>query len=137
MKKELLNKVVAVIRVRGRMNVRSDINETLDRLNIPHVNNCAVLKLTPAYMGMIEKCNNYIAYGEINEDTLKRLMKSKGVEVEESQPLEALLGKAKASKTFRLHPPRRGYRSIKKGFKQGGTLGYMGPAINDLIKRMV
>jgi len=138
MKKELLNKIVAVIRVRGRVNVRGDINETLDRLNIPHVNNCTVIKLTPSYMGMLDKCNNYIAFGEINEETLKELIESKGIgAMEGSQSVDAMLGKIKDRMPIKLHPPRRGYRSIKRGVNQGGALGYMGQSINDLIKRMV
>ncbi|MGC8669731.1 MAG: uL30 family ribosomal protein [Candidatus Micrarchaeia archaeon] len=138
MKKELINKVIAVIRVRGRVNVRNDINETLDRLRIPYVNNCTVLKLTPSYAGMIQKCNNYIAFGEIDADTLKAIMKSKGIEYgDENQPVDAMLGKIKEHVPLKLHPPKRGYKSIKRGFNQKGALGYMGASINDLLKRMV
>ena len=39
---------------------------------------------------------------------------------------------------FRLHPPRGGFRgSIKKPYGAGGELGYRGPAINELIERML
>ncbi|MCG2880096.1 MAG: 50S ribosomal protein L30 [Vulcanisaeta sp.] len=38
---------------------------------------------------------------------------------------------------FRLHPPSGGLRSIKKGFDEGGDLGYRGIAINELILRML
>ncbi|BEP17515.1 50S ribosomal protein L30 [Pyrofollis japonicus] len=39
---------------------------------------------------------------------------------------------------FRLHPPRGGFKgSIKKHYGAGGELGYRGPAINELIKRML
>ncbi|HNR25150.1 MAG TPA: 50S ribosomal protein L30, partial [Methanobacteriaceae archaeon] len=38
---------------------------------------------------------------------------------------------------FRLHPPRKGYKDIKKAFNEGGTLGYRGEDINHLLKRMV
>jgi len=38
---------------------------------------------------------------------------------------------------FRLHPPRGGLRSLKKHFSVGGDLGYRGPAINELILRML
>ncbi|MGC8651772.1 MAG: uL30 family ribosomal protein [Candidatus Micrarchaeia archaeon] len=138
MNKKLLDKVVAVIRVRGRMHVRSDINETLDRLNVPYVNNCAVIKLTPSYMGMLDKCSNYIAFGEISEEAMKALIKKEGLDTGASdQPIDAMLGKIKDRAPIKLHPPRRGYKSIKHGYKQGGALGYMGADINELIKRMV
>ena len=38
---------------------------------------------------------------------------------------------------LRLHPPRHGVTSIKRGFPQGGVLGYMGKEINGLISRMI
>jgi large subunit ribosomal protein L30 len=38
---------------------------------------------------------------------------------------------------FRLHPPVGGFRDVKKSFAEGGDLGYRGPAINELIARMI
>ncbi|AFA40114.1 50S ribosomal protein L30P, archaeal [Pyrobaculum oguniense TE7] len=38
---------------------------------------------------------------------------------------------------FRLHPPRGGLNSVKLHFAAGGDLGYRGPLINDLIRRML
>ncbi|MFB6470846.1 MAG: 50S ribosomal protein L30 [Vulcanisaeta sp. AZ3] len=38
---------------------------------------------------------------------------------------------------FRLHPPSGGLKSIKKGYNEGGDLGYRGIAINELILRML
>mgnify|MGYP001626147612 FL=1 len=43
----------------------------------------------------------------------------------------------KLKPVFRLHPPSGGLRSIKKGFNEGGDLGYRGIAINELILRML
>jgi len=37
---------------------------------------------------------------------------------------------------FRLHPPRKGHKGIKKSFKNGGELGYHGDKINDLLLKM-
>jgi len=38
---------------------------------------------------------------------------------------------------FRLNPPKKGYKSIKKSYKEGGALGYRGEKINNLIQRMI
>lgn len=38
---------------------------------------------------------------------------------------------------FRLRPPRGGLNSLKLHFSVGGDLGYRGPLINDLIRRML
>jgi large subunit ribosomal protein L30 len=37
---------------------------------------------------------------------------------------------------LRLHPPRKGYRTIKRTAQQGGALGYYGEEINSLLHRM-
>ena len=38
---------------------------------------------------------------------------------------------------IRLPPPRRGFRHIKRGYHDGGDLGYRGKEINELLLRMV
>jgi large subunit ribosomal protein L30 len=136
---QALDKVVAVIRVRGRVNVRSDIAETLTRLRLKRVNNCIILKLSSSYKGMLNKCVNHVAYGEVDEPTLEKLVLKKG---EGLNAKELFTGKydpikLKEFMPFRLHPPRHGYRSTKLSFKQGGSLGYMGDTINKLLNRMV
>jgi large subunit ribosomal protein L30 len=37
---------------------------------------------------------------------------------------------------MRLHPPRKGYRTLKRTFQQGGALGYYGREINTLLYKM-
>ena len=34
------------------------------------------------------------------------------------------------------HPPRKGYKTTKRTFVQGGALGYYGPEINTLLYKM-
>ncbi|MGI0100413.1 MAG: uL30 family ribosomal protein [Candidatus Micrarchaeaceae archaeon] len=138
-KNPLKDKLVAVVRIRGRVNVRSDITETLNRLNLKRVSNCTLIKITDSYNGMLNKCTNYIAYGEIDEPTLSKLLEKHAKELDAK---ELLGGKYDAEKVrsfvpFRLHPPRHGYKSTKLHFRQGGSLGYMGGEINKLITRMV
>lgn len=141
MKKNVLNdKLVAVVRIRGRVNVRGDITETLKRLNLKRVSNCTLLKITDSYNGMLNKCIDYVAFGEIDEPTLIKLLEKH--KVEDLKAKELMEGKFDQKKLnehvpFRLHPPRHGYKSTKLSVKQGGSLGYMGAGINKLIARMV
>lgn len=139
-KNPLKDKLVAVVRIRGRVNVRSDITETLNRLHLKRVSNCALIKITDSYNGMLNKCVNYVAYGEIDEPTLSKLLdKHTGKELNAKELLDGKFDseKLKSHMPFRLHPPRHGYRSTKLHYKQGGSLGYMGAEINKLISRMV
>jgi large subunit ribosomal protein L30 len=120
--------------------VRSDITETLNRLNLKRVSNCTLIKVTDSYNGMLYKCANYVAYGEIDEPTLAKLLekRSKGdLDIKELMSGKLDSEKLKAQLPFRLHPPRHGYKSTKLNVKQGGSLGYLGPDINKLIARMV
>ena len=139
-KNPLKDKLVAVVRIRGRVNVRGDITETLNRLNLKRVSNCALIKVTDSYNGMLNKCSNHVAYGEIDEPTLAKLLSKH--KVEDLSAKDLLAGKFDAQKLkehlpFRLHPPRGGYKSTKLSFHQGGSLGYMGTQINGLLARMI
>ena len=49
MKENLNDKLIAAVRVRGRVNVRHDVTETLNRLRLKRVSNCALIKVTPAF----------------------------------------------------------------------------------------
>ena len=133
------NRLVAIVRIRGRVNVRSDITETLNRLRLKRVNNCALIKVTDSYHGMIEKCSNYVAYGEIDEPTLSKLISKRGAGLDAKELLNGTFDQKKLSESMplRLHPPRHGFKSTKLNVKQGGDLGYLGTKINALISRMV
>lgn len=139
-KNSLDSKLVAVVRIRGRVNVRSDITETLKRLNLKRVSNCTLIKVNDAYRGMLNKCSNYVAYGEVDEATVAKLLERN--KIEDLSAKELMEGsydydKLKERLPFRLHPPRHGYKSTKLNVRQGGSLGYMGNGINSLIARMV
>jgi large subunit ribosomal protein L30 len=139
MANKLEGKLIAAVRVRGTVNVRGNITETLKRLNLKRVNNCALIKVTDSYRGMINKCNGYIAYGEINEDVLGKMLKKADLKVAAKDLIDGKVDvKTLADQMpFRLHPPRHGYGGTKLGFNQGGVLGYQGEKINRLLIRMV
>jgi len=119
--------MIALVRIKGRVGLSKDINETLDRLRVRRKYTCVVLKGSPEELGMIDKLRDFVAYGEISADTYKELVKQRGKKGKD--------GKLKPF--FRLHPPRKGIES-KKHFGVGkGVLGNNGDKINDLILRML
>ncbi len=150
----------AVVRIRGRVGVRREIEETLQRLRLTRVNHCVVVPDTPTFRGMINRAKDYITWGEIDKETLDLLLRRKGElegrrEVTEEYIrektgldwdafLDAVLdGKMLLSdvgiKPFRLHPPSGGFerKGIKTPYSLGGALGYRGNAINELLRRMM
>ncbi len=140
MKADLNDKLIAVIRVRGRIGVRMSIKETLSRLNVKKVNNLALVFGTKANLGMLEKCKDFITYGPITEESLSKLLKKKERKVSKEDLSAVLSGKKTARDVTKIpitmHPPRHGYEGIKRSYSTGGALGYRGDDINELIKRM-
>lgn len=117
--------MIAIIRIKGQVKVRKDMIETLNRLGLKKKYSCIILeKPKPEELGMLEKIRNFTAFGEISNETYKKLVEARG--------------KFSKSKTFfRLHPPRKGIES-KKHFGVGkGVLGNNGEKINELIMRML
>lgn len=151
----------AVVRVRGTVNVRGDIRDTLKMLRLNRVNHCVIIPKEPSMEGMLAKAKDYITWGELKPETLaklilKRVHLQSGEKITDSyvrkntkyrsiiafaravcdgkEKFTSLLG---AKPVIRLHPPIRGYEGIKRSFAEGGALGYRGDGINDLIERMI
>ena len=120
--------MICLIRIRGQIGLKSNINETLYRLRLRKKYSCVVLiKPTKEQLGMIKKVIDFVAYGEIDEEMYKELVKKRGKKDE----------KGKLKPFFRLHPPRKGIEA-KKHFGVGkGVLGNHGKEINKLLGRML
>jgi len=139
--------MLAAIRLRGRVGVRKEIQDTLKLLGLRKKFSCCVVPEDKTYLGMLKKAKDYITYGEIDEDTLRELIEKRFKrtpsnlrKIGNAKSSDEILNKVlneKISLHFNLHPPRGGLRSIKLAYKQGGDLGYRGKAINELIKRML
>ncbi|SDJ65870.1 50S ribosomal protein L30 [Natronorubrum texcoconense] len=152
----------AIVQVRGEVNRKGDIQDTLEMLNIHSVNHCTLVPETDAYQGMISKVNDYVAVGEPDADVLETLLAKRAEPLEGKQAdvdeewlgehtdfddfgglAEALLAEETTlreqglSPTLRLHPPRGGHDGIKKPTVEGGQLGKHTTAqINDLLESM-
>lgn len=120
--------MIIAIRIRGDVGLKTPQRETLNRLRLRRKYSCIVLeKPTKEQIGMIEKSRNFLAYGEIDEATYKKLKDARGQKNAD--------GKLKPF--FRLHPPRGGIES-KKHFGVGkGVLGNHGDKIKELLERML
>lgn len=153
--------LIAVIRLRGTVNVQNKIQETLKMLNMNRTNYMTLVPNTSSYIGMLNKAKDYITWGEINQQALEYIIEKRGEltgkkkitnkYLKENTPYPTIKALSKAflngaanfkdvpemKKFFRLHPARKGYKTVKRGFAEGGDLGYRGSAINELILRMM
>jgi large subunit ribosomal protein L30 len=119
---------IAIIRIRGTNDVKKEIENTMFMLHLQKKHTCSVYPKTDALMGMLEKCKDYITYGELDEETHKLLIDKRG-----------MIKDGKAVNYFHLHPPRGGFErgGIKTPFTLKGALGYRKEKINILIKKML
>ena len=154
-------KLIAIIQLRGLINVKKEVKDTLKMLNLGRTGNLSLIDDRKEYAGMLQKVKDYTTFGEIDEETLVLLLKNRG-EVKGGKKLtedylknnsqfktikefaeklvknEAKLTDVKGlKKTFRLSPPKGGFKSLKKSFGNAGDLGNRKKLINTLIKKMV
>ncbi|NTV22945.1 MAG: 50S ribosomal protein L30 [Nanoarchaeota archaeon] len=138
---------IAVIRVRGNVNLRSEVKSTFEALNLHTKNWCVVLENTPSVLGMLATVKDFCTWGDITEDMLKELVAKRGEPFDErTEDSKSKIqykyfeydGK-KYNRVFRLNSPVHSYgrMGVKFGFADGGALGNRKEKINDLLKRMI
>ncbi len=139
--------MIAVIRISGQINISEKVRESLNRINIRKKYSTTLLQDTADNKKLLKKIRDYVAFGTINEETLKELIEKRAspirpetkINVENilSQLNKKSLKELGIKPFFRLHPPRKGIES-KKHFGVGkGVLGDNQDKINDLIRRML
>lgn len=113
--------MICVIRIHGRVGLKKDTEETLNRLRLRKKYACVIFKNpSKEQMNMIKKVRNFVAFGEINPNVYKKL-----VEKRENNNQDF----------FRLHSPRGGINS--KAHFPVGVLGDNKDKINELVLKML
>lgn len=127
--------------------MNEDVQNTLSRLRLRRKYACVIVdEKKPEIAGMIKKVRSFVAYGDIDKETLIKLIEARGKALNKSKKIDAektaeiILKQGSLEDTgikpfFRLHPPRRGINS--KQHYPKGALGDHKEKINDLIKRML
>jgi len=152
-----------VVRIRGTTGVNKYISDTLKMLRLNRINHGVLVEDTLNLGGMLRKAKDYITWGEIDSETLAEIISKRGefvggVRITDESLAELngnngyssieelakflISGEVKAidinmKPVFRLHPPRKGHKCIKSSINEGGSLGYRGESIKNLIKRMI
>ncbi len=141
------HKMICLIRIRGEVGVRREVEETLNRLRLKKKYSCVVItNPKEEQLGMIKKVKDFIAFGEINSSMFEKLLEKRAQPVDKVKkinPKEAAKEIEKGKKYedlnlkpfFRLHPPRGGIKS-KESYPRG-VLGNHKDKINELLERML
>lgn len=150
----------AIVRMRGPVNVRYTIEDTMRMLRLQRINHCVIVPDTPHYQGMIQMVKDYVAYGKVDAKTLTEILENRGrleggarltnEYVRENTDYDSIAAFAEAvieekatlkdipklKPVFRMHPPRKGHAGIKRTVQQGGVLGNHEENINVLLHKM-
>ncbi|HTY91121.1 MAG TPA: 50S ribosomal protein L30 [Methanocella sp.] len=150
----------AIIRLRGSVNTKPEIKDTLKMLRLNQINHCVVVPDTPNYRGMIQKVKDYVAFGPVDAATLTLILENRGRTVGGERLTDDYVAKNSSYKSikefaealesgnatikdlpglnpvFRMHPPRKGHAGLKRTFQQGGALGNYGEEISRLVEKM-
>lgn len=150
----------AVVRMRGSVNVRRNISDTMKMLRLHKINHCVILSDNPHNKGMIQKVKDYVAYGTIDNETLVTMLQNRGrliggeklsdEYIREHTEFDSIKSFADGviegnttlkavpnlKPVIRLHPPRKGHSGIKRTVQQGGVLGNHGDKISTLLNKM-
>lgn len=144
-----MSDLYAIIRIRGAVNSRGTIDDTMKMLKLKKVNNCMLYPKAGPIQGMLKKSSTYLTWGEVDEGIViklllkrgrleanKRLDEKKAKELAEKALKEKSLKNLGIKMPLRLSPPSKGFSSVKAPFPKGDA-GYRGGKINELLERMM
>ncbi len=137
--------MIIIIRIEGMVKVKPKVAETLDRLKLRRKYSAVLVNSSnKGTMGMLEKVKYAVSYGEINKETLVKLINERAhkinkKEFDSEKISEELINGKDLDELgfkgfFRLHPPRKGINSKLQYPK--GVLGH-NKKINELVERML
>ena len=140
--------MIIAIRLRSTIKARREIIDTLKMLRLNRRMHSILIKETDSTKGMLMKVRDYITWGDISEENLKKLILKRGrkpgnkrLTKEEVEGVIKDLEKGsrewKIKPVFRLSPPSKGFKKSTKQHFPKGELGYRGENINKLIERMI
>jgi large subunit ribosomal protein L30 len=151
----------ALVQIRSNVNMHTDVQDTLEMLNITRVNHATLVPETETYSGMVTKVNDHVAHGTPSQETVELLLETRAEPAEGSADIddewvaentdyedieslaaalvdeETKLQDEGLSPTLRLHPPRGGHDGIKHPTAEGGQLGkHDTEEIDELLEAM-
>ncbi len=154
-----------VVRLKSTSGQKPKIKHTLKLLRLHRIYTASLVDDTPNIRGMLQVVKDVTTYGEITLETLVKLLRKRGrlqgnkrltdENVEQYTGFKTIEELAKAlyenkikfkdlpalKPVFRLHPPRKGFKSLKRSYNEGGDRGYraMGTErdMNFLVEKMI
>jgi len=147
---------ILVVNMRGTVNLNADQRKTLEQLHICRRYSATIVPNESAYVGMLRRVKDKVAWCYADAETTRNLLKHRGVvygsidypwmkSEDELNKIATQLadGRMKLKDVeglkpwFRLTPPRGGFRrSLRRGYAQRGLLGE-NPELPKIVDRMI
>ncbi len=151
----------AIVRIRGKVRRSAPVADTLRLLRLTRQNHCVLVLESPANAGMVKKVQNFVTWGEVSPEIVAKLLLKRGRGPSDARMNDAFIKenskfksvwdfaqavtKGEATLTdvkglkpvLRLHPPKGGFEATKRPYRDAGSLGYRGDAINALLEQMI
>lgn len=151
--------LIAAVRVRGVPDANRKASKTMNTLRLHNKNNCMLFEDTDANRGMLTRAKDFIAYGEVDTETVESLLTKRGridgnkladyidelgysnvselaEELEDGTVSLSGLTDNGLSIPFRLSPPSKGFKDSRRHYNQGGSLGQRDD-MDELLRRMI
>ena len=136
------------IRIAGEVNLDGSVSEFLSRLRMRRKYSAVLMQNTPENVATLNKLRDVVAFGPIDEATLKELIKARAQMKDTTKKLDVDKTLTQVQKEdhnewdikpfFRLHPPRGGIDSrLHFGVSKKAVLGNNKEKINELVRRML
>jgi len=133
--------MIAIVRIRGRINVNEQIVRTLNQLHLPTRNSCTIIPENDYYKGMLQKVKDYVTWGPLDKKGLEALIPrieatDEKIKIDPKAIMDGkTLKELKLKPRIRLHPARGGLKAVTRHYPEG-DLGNRGEEINNLLVKM-
>ena len=94
---------LVVVKIRGSIDSSQKTSKTLQTLGLEKKHQARVMENTDSHLGNMHHAKDYIAYGEVSDEVAEEV--------------------GEVGETVNLSPPSGGFKSTKRQFHQGGSLG--------------
>jgi len=132
-------KTIAVIRVRGQLDVNPKTRKALELLGLKKKHSCRIMPWNSYTQGQVHQIKDFVAWGEINAETIEKLLEKKEIKDAKKTAQQIIDGKTVLQKpVFNLHPPIKGFprKGIRQPASRGGALGF-NKNFDQLLRRML
>jgi large subunit ribosomal protein L30 len=138
--------MIIIIRISGLVEIPKEVKETLFRTRLRKKYTAILLQDNPENKKLLNHIRNFVAYGQINQETLIELVKKRAKTLGKKKIDAEQISKELSNKSpeelgikpvFHLHPPRGGINTKAHFPLKKGVLGDNKEKINDLVRRML